>query len=403
MKVKRREVLRFFYNFRYITEVRFRFLACGVIAAYQLVHPAHAELPKQQTIVWWHSATDRDLSGPTQAFAIQNGYSWINHAAAPIGVVANELTSGNRSMAAQSDAQRVRTAISEAIGAGIAAYQELRFSEAQAALAHAERLVDASGAAYVDASALVDLYIFRGLVASQLGANNAFDEFAVAATLDAARTLDPARFSPRAVEQFTRAQTAVQNRGYVSVTFIHAASCSLTLDGRTLPSSTATQTEQSLRPGTHWLHSTCPGFTTVKQRLAIGTTAQQVKAQGLPLQLPTVDELRIVAQTHAARPFVTVVVAGNDADIRAFNARGLEQKHVTLSLRAQEDGATITAVLTQLITPPARPTRIAWHQRRWVWGVGGAALAAAILTPLWLITADESATATIRPTGLPTW
>src|SRR5262249_14268030 len=83
---------------------------------------------------------------------------------------------------------------------GIEAYDALRLEDALAALDHARAAIDRSGAAGVTTAQLADLFLYRSLVRTQQGdAPGAWDELVIAATIDPARVLDPARFPPRVI------------------------------------------------------------------------------------------------------------------------------------------------------------------------------------------------------------
>ena len=282
---------------------------------------------------------------------------------------------------------------------GIAAYGTLEFDAALTALDAAAGIVDQTGAALVDATALGDLFLHRALTHTQRGEDaRAWDDFIAAAGIAPTRVLDPAGFPPRAIERFgqARAQLAATPRGRVKRA--GPAGCRVRVDG-----AAASGAELELAFGRHWLDAACDGRAPVRHRLVVDRAAMEAAIAGPEIRPPDDAALLIQARSAAARAVVAVTVVARTAVVRRVGVDGKEQDRASVSLHGAgvADARAVSLVVGRLLAPPPPPDRTPWYRSRWAWAAAGAAAASAILIPL-AVRGDGSApSVTVRPAGVP--
>ena len=283
---------------------------------------------------------------------------------------------------------------------GIAAYGSLEFDAALTALDAAAGIVDQTGAALVDATALGDLFLHRALTHTQRGEDSrAWDDFLAAAGIDPTRVLDPAGFPPRVVERFAqaRAQLAATPRGRVKL--VGPASCRVRVDGAAV----GARGELELAFGRHWLDAACDGRTPVRHRLVVDRAAMEAATAGPEIKPPDDAALLIQARSAAARAIVAVTIVARTAVVRRLGVDGKEQDRASLALRgaAVADARTISLAVGRLLAPPPPPSRTPWYRSRWAWAAAGAAAASAILIPFAVSGGGSAPSVTVHPSGVP--
>lgn len=281
-------------------------------------------------------------------------------------------------------------AIAPLVSQAIDAYDALALDDAWATLERARAEVDATGGGDLGPSALADLFMYRALVRTQRGdLSGAWDEWSSAAVIAPERTLDPARFAPRAVADLERARAAVATRPRVALEITDAIGCQLVLDGA------ATAATASVLIGNHWLRVSCPGAAPWGMRLAVSAATSTVAVAARRMLAPGDDELLVVARGAGAREFITVVARGELVWVRRIGGDGRERERRTVALG---DGGAVIAAAVDALMRPARP-RAPWYRTRWAWAAGVAGATAAIAIPLTLIIAGSDAPTTATVIG----
>lgn len=285
----------------------------------------------------------------------------------------------------------------ELLRRGIAAYDTLQLGDAAHLLEDARALADRTGGAELSQSELADLFLYRGLVKIQQGdATAAWDELVTSVIVAPTRVLDPARFPPRVASELERVRSSLADRRTARLTVEAPAGCAVTIDGSAV-ASPGDAVPRLLGP--HWVSVTCPDRAPWGTRLEL-TDGATLVARNAPLAAPSPDELLIQARTVGARAFVVVEVAGAIGTARLIGIDGRERDRRTVNV--QPSVAPLASAVGELIAPAA-PTR--WYQERWVWAVGAAAAAAAILVPLTALTAGDRSPDTWSGAleGVPPW
>ncbi len=339
------------------------------------------------TVVWWQGPNEITAAPAVADVAKRRGVAWID--VSPRG-------------AATADPQ---LHLQAQLARGIAAYEALQFADAQAALAEAERSIDAMGGRAVDAVTLSDVFLYRALAGAQTHAPTAWDDFVLAAKLGSARVLDASRFAPRVVEEFARARIAATEFAPATVRIEIAPRCKIWWDGRLMMASDPNTLVVETRVGLHWLASECLGRRAVAKRVTVEQTQQTVAGAGSELLPPTVDELRISAQVVNAQSYLSVVVLGARANIVKRNSAGGLVAEQTQTLATSADVVTLVAAVDRLLrTDDAVPVgATAWYRRPWVWAEAGSVITAAVLTPFLFDNQSSAQTVKVRPEGLPPW
>ncbi len=285
--------------------------------------------------------------------------------------------------------------------AGIDAYDELRWEDARAALTAAADEVWRTGGEGLSTSELSDVFLYRGLVETQLGnAAHAWDDLVRASTLVPTRTLDPMRFAPRTVEAFDRARAAVAALPRARLTVAADAACAVAIDG-----GAAAQAE--VAHGEHVVRVACPGRAAWGARVVVAGD-QTVAPPDAPAPAPPDDEtLGAEARVRGAAAVLVVTVTDAAPDptivLRVVDARGRASRRASIDLADADATAALDAALDRLLAPAApavivRPDDAQWWQSRWVWLAAGAVVTAAITIPL--LAGDDGGdggTFTVRP------
>jgi hypothetical protein len=273
---------------------------------------------------------------------------------------------------------------------GIDAYDGLRPAEALAALDEAALEVAETGADGLEPAELSDLFLYRALTHTQRGdSERAWDDLVRAATLDPARSLDPARFPTRAVEAFERARDAVRARPRAKLGVTTPAGCRVSLDGA--PFSAATV---EVVPGDHYLRALCPGYVAWGARIAVGPDGAEVTPTLVADGPPRDDELVATARRQGAGLLVIaeVALAPPSPPILALRRVDLGSGRTVADTRVALDAggaatADALAAWQRLVAGPVPidgppPPRTRWYRSPWFWGLAGAAISAAILVPI---------------------
>lgn len=277
---------------------------------------------------------------------------------------------------------------------GQAAYDELRFAEAVTALDEAARSLEATGGYGLAQHQLSDLFLLRALATIQLGeAQSAWDDFVRAATLAPTRALDPARFPPRAVEQFERARSHVSTLPRVAVRLTREPGCKLLVDGNEVG-----EPEITLVRGRHYAVATCPARHPVQRSFEL-LDALELPMLGAPLTAPTDEAALIQARALGAATVVIFTATASSVVLRRLGSDGREQARTSVALGVASSTQALERELTRILElRAASPTP--WYRSRWTWAAAGAAVAAAVLLPL-ALRDDGAPTVVIRPDGAP--
>jgi hypothetical protein len=327
----------------------------------------------------------------------------VTWSAAPLGPIGDAISdTAARAGASYVDASPEAVPLPDPrplIKRGIAAYGSLEFDAALTALDAAAEIVDQTGAAFVDAHTLGDLFLHRALTHTQRGEDSrAWDDFLAAAGVDPTRVLDPAGFPPRAVERFdqARAQIAATPRGRVKL--VGPATCRVRIDG-----AAAGGAEISLAFGRHWLDAACEGRAPVRQRLVVDRVLIETPIAGAELKPPEDAALLIQARAASAHAIVAVTIVARTAVVRRLGVDGKEQDRASVAVHGATaaDARAVAATVDRLLAPPPPLEKPPWYRSRWVWAAAGAAAASAILIPLAARSDGSAPTVTVRPTGVP--
>jgi hypothetical protein len=256
---------------------------------------------------------------------------------------------------------------------GIDAYENLKFDEAQAALDQARDIADRTGGAGLSNTQLSDLFLYRGLVKTQLtDASAAWDELTTSIVVAPDRHLDPARFPPKVAEALQRAnQDVLQKRASAPLAVNAPPSCTTTVDG------IAQTGEVKHITGPHWVRALCPDYAPWGVRMDLTSLGARVEATLISYAPPREEDLLVQARVASARSLVVVEVHGQVATARliAIDGRELDRTSVTV----HDSLAPVGAAVDQLLTPK---TKGHWYQKRWAWAAGAAILAGVILVPI---------------------
>lgn len=261
---------------------------------------------------------------------------------------------------------------------GIDAYNALEFDAGLTALDAAADVVDRTGGGGLDRVGLGDLFLYRALVYVERGDDaRSWDDFITAASIDPTRVLDPARFSPRAIDQHTRAIAAVGARERGTVT-VAPADCAIDVDGTPLGAGSI-----ELGYGRHWLAARCPGHQPAGQRVELDRPQLALDVAGPEIAPPTDDALAIQGRTAGARTIIAVAIRGGVATVRRLGPDARELDRASVPVAGDADAPAVAdAVAAQLAPRAVAVHRTPWYKSRWVWAAAGATVAAAILLPL---------------------
>jgi tetratricopeptide (TPR) repeat protein len=322
---------------------------------------------------------------------------WEDDGSSPLAVqLRNTAQKLNAAFVDQSpQAARDDGGFARKIAAGIAAYEALRFEESIAALSAAEPLLERVAASDADAHQISDLFLIRGLSYLQLGnKDRAWDDFVQAATVAPARVLDPTRFSPRAIEQFQRAKTAVARLEKARIEVRTDARCEAKIDG-------SLDLAAAVPRGVHWVHVTCPAAAPLSRRVLIADEQVTVELQPLPVAPPSDMDVVIAARTLNARAVLLVVVSGDAVVMRRLGMDGRELARRAVSATAAEEVRTAAVDLLAGTVGPrvAQP----WYRSRWVWMAAGAVIASAALAPFVFDGGSDTPEVVLRPGGDLPW
>ena len=263
---------------------------------------------------------------------------------------------------------------------GIAAYDALQLADATRLLADAKAEIDRTGAAELTETELSDLFLYRGLIATQQDdATAAWDELVAAVTVAPTRALDPARFPPKVASLLERVRENLTEHPKVATLLVDVpAGCKAAIDGVSIAA------PQPRLLGTHWVAVRCAAAAPWGTRVDLGADATIV-ARNVPFAPPTSDEMLIQARTAGARAFVAIELTGDLGVVRLVGADGRERDRRTVTVHG--DLAPVAAAVRVMLAPAPEQR---WYQSRWVWAAGAALIAGAILVPITAAAAGKS-------------
>jgi hypothetical protein len=285
---------------------------------------------------------------------------------------------------------------------GIAAYGNLELEGAVNSLDAAATLVDQTGAAGLDPTTLADLFLYRGLAHSSRGDDpRSWDDFVTVAAVQPTRVLDPANFSPRAVDRFgqARAHVAALPRGKVTLAAPKGVRCTVRIDAVAV-----TTTEIELSFGHHWLDASCEGRMPVRRKLDVDRVAIEAKLAGAEITPPDDTALLVQGRTAGSRAMLVIVVRPRTAVLRRIGIDGKEQDRQTIALHNTErDRGELVAAVNRLLAPPEKRSNPPWYKSKWVWAAAGGIAATAILLPILLSNDGSTPEVVGRPENVPPW
>jgi hypothetical protein len=289
---------------------------------------------------------------------------------------------------------------------GLEAYDGLRFDEALAAFDAAAEEIAATGADGLSPAELSDVFLYRGLTYTQRGDSaRAWDDLVRAAVVNPARTLDPLRFPPRAVEAFQRARDQVAAQARATLTLSAPAGCAVRVDAAPAASAAIT-----VAPGDHYVRVVCAGHAPWGARVTVDGAGAHVTPALQRVAPPPMLER---ARARGARGVILATVS-LDADVPAtLTLEKVDAQTGKVSDRttvALPPGGAATpdavAAFERLLAgpvepppPPPRPRR--FYQKPWVWGLAGAAVATAIILPFALSGGGDGPSAVDADFGKP--
>jgi hypothetical protein len=282
-----------------------------------------------------------------------------------------------------------------AVARAIAAYDALRFDEADTAIELARTTIDRTGAAGLTTAQLADLWLYRGLLATQHGDPvAAWDALVVSATVAPERVLDPVRFPPRVVEQVERAREQVAARPRAELAVDAPAGCETVVDGARLAP------HAQVAAGPHWVRVTCADRAPWGGRVEVAAPATTVHSAPEPYAPLDDTDALIQARSSGARAFVVVAVVGEVATLRLVGIDGRERDRRSVAVHAGDLGPAGASLATLLAGAP--PPRSHWYESRWAWAAAAVAVAAAVLVPVTASLAhdDRPTSGTLRIGGV---
>jgi hypothetical protein len=277
---------------------------------------------------------------------------------------------------------------------GIAAYQAIKFTEAQAALDQARDLADKTGAAGLTNAQLSDLFLYRGLVrVAQGDETGAWDELVTATVVHPTRTLDPDQYPPKVTALLNSVQDEVLHKHPQAKLEIDAPEgCTIVVDGEPIAGPVLRLT------GPHWARVTCGSYEPWATRLDLTSLDAHVIASPKPYARPDDASLLVQARVAGARSFVAVEVGDNVALVRAIGIDGRERDRKSVAVHG--DLAPAAPLVDAMLAPP-KIVAEHWYRSRWTWAAAAAVIAAAIAVPITAAIAGEGGVTswTVKPTG----
>jgi len=276
---------------------------------------------------------------------------------------------------------------------GIAAYQAIRFAQAQAALDQARDLADQTGAAGLTNAQLSDLFLYRGLVRVAQGDEAAaWDELVTATVVHPTRTLDPQQYAPKVAALLAKVQDDVLKEHPQAKLSIDAPSgCTVLVDGEPVAGPVLRVT------GPHWARVTCATFEPWATRVDLTRLDAHVVASPKPYARPDDATLLVQARVAGARALVAVEVGDGLAVVRLIGADGRERDRRSVAVHG--DLGPVAPIVDAMLEP--RLAAQHWYRSRWTWAAAAALITAAIAVPITAaIAGTGGATSwTLRPKG----
>ncbi len=278
----------------------------------------------------------------------------------------------------------------------IEAYQDFRYGEALASAEAGMAEAAATGGLGLSDTDLSDLLIYRALALTERGDSaRAWDDFIRAATVDPSRRLDPVRYPPRVIETFTRAVKAVAAAPPAALVVELPPGCELWLDGRSVTGQKSLSTSR----GEHYVRTRCAQRAPYGARILVASDEHRLAPELPALVPPDEPAIRAAARQRGFGSALSATLGRGGPGgqliltLRSIDAPGERPRGmVVLRLARPDSTAGIEAALNRLLAPPPvtvaagargagreRPTP--WYRRPWLWGLAGAAVAAAVLVP----------------------
>ena len=293
---------------------------------------------------------------------------------APIAAVANAHSAA---FVDRSPAPPATVTTSATLQRGIDAYDAVRYEDAQHALDQARDECDRTGAAGLTNEQLQDLFLYRGLVRTQLGEDaQAWDELVNAIVVAPTRIPDPARFPPKVVDTLARARKQTLEQHVAAELDVNApAGCTAFIDGA------ATSGREKLITGPHWLRVACSDRPPWGERVDLTTLGASIAADPPRYAPPAEADLLVQARVAGARAVLVAEVHGAVATARVVALDGRELDRRTVAIDGEHGTlAAFARAIDAMLTPSTE--RHHWYQSRWAWAGTAALVAAAVLVPI---------------------
>jgi len=364
-----------------------RVAAFGLLAALTASSVARAE---KATLVVFH-ATARVPAG-------QKTLDWLQREAQRLGAAVVDVTPN----------PEVESRAPVLLSGAVAAYEAQDFPRTIADLDEAITEASQNGALGLTRSQLADLFLYRALAATRLGAEDkAWADFVRAAAVDITRRLDPLRFPPRVLLSMERAFEAVRNGQRTQLSVVAPTSCSISLDGRPVLAKQAT----AIASGEHFVRVTCPRSKPHGAVVEVFGSAQAYAPELVPLDLTSEVYLLEARARQAQRVLLaTFVDAPPTLTLRTIEVAS--NRAVQTAVVSASDRTAVRSALELALGNPVvhvkpdtrvvvRPTQRQWYEQPWLWGVVGAGIGAAVVLPF--VFRDDSSQGRINvvPEGLP--
>jgi hypothetical protein len=280
---------------------------------------------------------------------------------------------------------------------GIDAYDGVRYDQAHAILDQARDECDRTGAAGLTNEQLQDLFLYRGLVQTQLGDDTqAWDELVAAIVVDPTRVPDPARFPPKVVDTLARARKqTLEQHAAAELDVSTPAGCNTFVDGA------ATASREKLVTGAHWIRVTCADRPPWGERIELTTLGASIAADPPRFAPPAEADLLVQARVAGARAIVIAEVHGTIATARVVALDGRELDRRTIEIDTRGDLTPLARAIDAMLTPATEQRH--WYASKWAWAGGAALLAAAILVPITAAIASQHTADSLNTTVPKFW
>jgi hypothetical protein len=268
------------------------------------------------------------------------------------------------------------------LSAAVQEYRSFKFAETAAACSELVRAVESAGGGDLDARALADVYLYRGLARLELGQQpEAWDDVVRAVRIDGTRLVDPAEMPPRAAAMFRRALGEVANAPHAQLEVHAPADAQVLVDGH------AAAGPAAVALGPHLVRVETPGFEPWSSVVPVTAAQQKLEPPMRALQPPDPDALADAARAAGIQRGRVVMgsvrrtPAGWKFLARVVDLPGGQAISEDALLGEAAIDHTVGTVLSHLLDPSVAPPRrdpppvvtepSPWYKRWWIWALAG--------------------------------